>query len=371
MKKVLFITPFFGRTGSEMLLFYILKNIDTTRYQPYLFSRNDGALLQELPKEVTAFIGYKKHKNFLYRIYRLLLYAVNINPVEYQLRAIHKKVKPDFWFINTIANRDAYSLAKKLNVKVISYVHELPLSYNLVKAATIKNVIDHSILCIGCSRIVCEKLGDMGHNNIRLLYGYVDKSLIKIKQNRAQIRASLKLEENDFVWVIAGATNMIKGIDFLIPLIKKLKVNHKIVWIGGIDNGGTSFYTQEAVKNNYANRVLFIGKKSHDYYDYLNIGDAYLSLSREDSYPLVLLEAAHLGMPIAGFNSGGIKEFVTKEIGYVVDQLNFEELANKMALVETNYHHFNRDRIKALANDINAETQSQKLMALLDDFSTR
>src|SRR5690606_25826222 len=154
--------------------------------------------------------------------------------------------------------------------------------------------------------------------------------------------------------------------DFLIPLMKKLKSNHKIVWIGSKDDGGTSYYAEASVKNGYADRVLFIGKKSNDYYDYLNAGDAYLSLSREDSYPLVLLEAAHLGMPIVGFNSGGIKEFVTEKIGYVVDQLNFEELANKMALVENEYHNFDSEYIKKHANKINADTQTQELIALLD-----
>jgi glycosyltransferase involved in cell wall biosynthesis len=347
----------------------MLRSLDKNLYKPYLFARNDGALLNELPDDVKAFIGYKKHKNFLYRIFRLLLYAVKINPIEYQLRAIHKEVEPDFWYINTVANRDAYNIAKKLNVKIISHVHELPLSYNLVKAGTIKNIIQNSLLCIGCSKVVCEKLEDMGHKNVHLLYGFVDKTLIKTTRSKEEMRSLLKLEDKDFVWVISGATNMIKGIDFLIPLMKKLKNNHKVVWIGGKDPGGTSYYTEESVKNNYSDRVIFLGKKSHDYYDFLNVGDAYLSLSREDSYPLVLLEAAHLGMPIVGFNSGGIKEFVTKEIGYVVDQLNFDELANKMALVETNYHHFDSEHIKALANNINAETQSQKLMALFDHFS--
>lgn len=368
MKKILFITPFFGRTGSEMLLFYILKNIDKSLYKPYLFARNDGVLLNELPDDVKAFIGYKKHKNFLYRIFRLLLYAIRINPIEYQLKAIHKKVKPDFWYINTVANRDAYNIAKKLNVKIISHVHELPLSYNLVKAGTIKNIIQNSLLCIGCSKAVCEKLEDMGHKNVHLLYGFVDNTLIKITRSKEQMRSVLKLEDKDFVWVISGATNMIKGIDFLIPLIKRLKSNHKIVWIGSKDNGGTSYYTEATVNNKYVDRVIFVGKKSDDYYDYLNVGDAYLSLSREDSYPLVILEAAHLGKPIVGLNSGGIKEFVNQRVGYVVDQLNFEELAKKMELVEKHYQDFDSVFIKSYASRINAQTQNQELIYILNSL---
>ncbi|MRX47392.1 glycosyltransferase family 4 protein [Pedobacter puniceum] len=361
MKKVLFITPFFGRNGSEMQLMYILKNLDVNKIQPYLFSRNDGELLKELPYNFKYFIGYKKHKNFLYRIFRLLLYTVNINPIEFQLKRIHKKVKPDIWYINTLANRDAFIIAKKLKVKVISHIHELPLSYNLVKSKSIQNLLSISDLCIGCSAIVCEKLADMGHKNVKLLYGFIDDSLIKIKKPQNLIKNELNIKGDDFVWIISGRVSVIKGVDYLIPLIKKLKANHKVIWIGDIDDSGTVFYALQSIQNKFIDRVKFIGKKSDDYYDYFNIGDAFLSLSREDSYPLVMLEAAHLGKPIVGFNSGGIKEFVQEGIGYIIDSLNYDELAFKMHEVEVNYNNFNSDFIKEHARKVNLHTQSKLL----------
>lgn len=367
MKKVLFITPFFGRTGSEMQLFYILQNLDQEIIKPYVFSRNNGVLIKELSSDIPSFVGYKQHGNLLYRLFRWLLYAVNINPVEFQLRVLQKKIKADCWYINTIANRDAYNIAKKLGIKVISHVHELPLSYSLVKTNTIKNMLG-SGLCIGCSEIVCEKLEDMGHKNVELLYGFVDDEKIKPMSNTAALKQQFNIKNGDFVWVISGNTSTVKGVDFLIPLIKELKSNHKVIWIGAVETNGTMCYVEESVKAHFSDRIFFAGKKTLDYYDYFNVGHAYLSLSREDSFPLVMIEAAHLGKPIAGFNSGGIKEFVQEDIGIVVDQLNFRELAKAMETIEANYGDYDHEKIKAYAKTFNVEAQTQKLTTLLSNY---
>src|SRR5690606_5066774 len=103
---------------------------------------------------------------------------------EYQLKRIHKKIKPDIWYINTIVNRDAYNIAKNLRVRFIAHIHEMSFSYNLVKAKTLASIIDNAEMCIGCSEMVGEKLKDMGHKNVQLLNGFVDKGLIKVDQNQ-------------------------------------------------------------------------------------------------------------------------------------------------------------------------------------------
>lgn len=367
MKRILFITPFFGRTGSEMQLFYILQNLDQDVFKPYLFSRNNGVLIEELSKDIPSFVGYKQHNNLLYRVFRWLLHAVRINPVEFQLRLLQKKIKADCWYINTIANRDAYSIAEKLGVKVISHVHELPLSYSLVKSKTIKKMLA-SDMCIGCSEVVREKLEDMGHKNVQLLYGFIDDEKIKPVKNIEELKQQFHISSEDFVWVISGNTSTIKGIDFLIPLVKELKHNHKIIWIGAIENNGTMCYVEESIRAHFPDRVFFAGKKTTDYYDYFNIAHACLSLSREDSFPLVMIEAAHLGKPIAGFNSGGIKEFVKEEIGIVVDQLNFTELSKAMEKIETDYNTYDQEKIKVYAKTYNVKTQTKKLTQMLKDY---
>lgn len=367
MKKILFITPYFGRSGSEMQLYYILKNMDTTNYKPFLFSRDNGVFIKLLPKSIKHFVGYKQHNNFLYKVLRLLLYAVGLNPIEFQLRIIHKKVKPDFWYINTIANKEAIRLAKKLGVKFVTHFHELPMSYSLVKNNIIECLIKESSLAIGCSNIVCEKLKDMGHKNIKLLYGFVDDANINFSKPTSQIKTEFGIEETDFVWIISGHANTTKGIDFLIPLIKVLKTNHKIIWLGQIGKSGTSFYVEESIKQHFANRVFFTGNKSEDYYSYFDIGHAYLSLSREDSFPLVMIEAAHLGKPIVGINSGGIKEFVKEGIGVVVNH-NYDELKLAMENMELQYNSYVKNYLQSYAKEFNPMLQTQKLLEILNSI---
>lgn len=365
-KKILFITPFFGRTGSEMQLFYILENLNTEKIKPYLFSRNDGVLLKELPKYISHFIGYKKHKNYLYRLFRLVLYALNINPIEFQLRRIQKKVKADYWYINTIANRDAYAVATKLGIKVIAHIHEMPMYFDMVKEKTIKNILESKV-CIGCSQVVCDVLEDMGHKNIHLLHSFVDDKHIKLGQTQTNIASQFNFNSGDFIWVISGSVNMIKGVDFVIPLLKELKSNHKIIWIGNIEDSGTTGYALIAGNAKFKDRLFFVGRKSKDYYDYFNLGDAFLSISRQDSFPLVLQEASHLGKPIVGFNSGGISEYVNDKVGIVVNQLSFTELAKAMVTVETNYSFYDKDYIKRYAKEYNATAQTKKLELILEE----
>ncbi|WP_199117248.1 glycosyltransferase family 4 protein [Pedobacter sp. ASV28] len=365
-KKVLFITPYFGLSGSEMQLFYILKNLDRQKYSPVLFTRDHGILLNELNEGIYTVVGYKKNRNYLLRLFRLLLYAVNINPVEYQLRRLQKRIKADFWYINTIANRDAFAIAQKLNVKVVSHIHELPFVYGLSTYNTLQRVVENTALCIGCSQIVCEKLQDMGHKNVKLLYGFIDQGRIKINEPRAQIRSKFGIKEDDFVWIVSGATNTIKGIDYLIPLLKNLNDHHKIIWIGPIAKNGTFYYAESSIKENFSGNVFFVDKQSEKYYDYFNAGDALLSLSREDSFPLVMQEAAHLGMPIAGFNSGGIKEYVIDKVGIVIDQLNFQALAMAMEYIAHNRNLYDPEQIKQYAQRFNAVDQTRSLEAILD-----
>ena len=81
-----------------------------------------------------------------------------------------------------------------------------------------------------------------------------------------------------------------------------------------------------------------------------------------------MIEAAHLGKPIAGFNSGGINEFVKEDIGIVIDQLNFKALANAMEQIETNYESYDQNKIKAYAKTFNVKEQTRKLTEMLERY---
>ncbi|MNQ93868.1 putative teichuronic acid biosynthesis glycosyltransferase TuaC [compost metagenome] len=230
-------------------------------------------------------------------------------------------------------------------------------------------VFNGTDLLIGCAEIVCDKFREMGHQNTKLLYGFIDHSKIKLQLTKEVARKKIGLSDDDFVWVISGHTILTKGIEFLIPLVKQLNPSVKIIWIGKEVERGTNFYIKKALEHAFSNQVMFLGQQREFYYDYLNCADAFLLLSKEDSFPLVMIEAAYLGKPIASFNSGGVSEFVNDDIGTVVNNWNVEDLAKAMAEISTNIADYNPETIKAYSLAFEASTQIKKLEDILTNFS--
>ena len=65
--------------------------------------------------------------------------------------------------------------------------------------------------------------------------------------------------------------------------------------------------------------------------DYFALFDVSVSLSREDPFPLVVLEAASMGKPTVCFDrAGGAKEFVEEDCGYVVPYLDIQAMSSKV-----------------------------------------
>lgn len=368
MKRIIFITQNLGRTGAEMLLWYSLSNLNKDKYKSHLFCSEKGALVDSLPSHIKHAIPYKKNRNKGVRFFRAILKILNIKPLEYQLKRLQKETNADFWYFNTIVNPEIYTIAAKLGVKIITHFHELPMAYNFITYDNLQQIINYSTSFIGCSEAVCEKINDMGGKDVRLLYGFIDQNKVSFRKPADEVKSSLGFSKQDFIWVVSGTTTLIKGIDFLIPLLNLLDENVKILWIGGEEKRGTFFYVKSTLESKFPGRVKFTGALADDYYNFLNCGDAFLSLSREDSFPLVMLEAATLGKPIVGFNSGGISEFVKEGTGIVVEQGNFNELVGAMTIVKNQPEKFNVDKIKNEAAKYRIEKQIPILEEILESI---
>src|SRR5690606_34047417 len=141
-KKILFITNTFGRSGSEMLLLYIINNLNRDKFEALLFCQFNGELINDLPKDVKSFIAYRKSKNLFKKIFRKVLQLIKINPLHYQLRKIQRKAGADLWYVDTIVNPDVYAVANELNIRVITHFHELPTAYNYNSAKEMQNILE-------------------------------------------------------------------------------------------------------------------------------------------------------------------------------------------------------------------------------------
>ncbi|RBQ06965.1 glycosyltransferase family 4 protein [Pedobacter miscanthi] len=369
MKKILFISHNLGRTGSEMLLWYSLMNLNREKFLPLLFTKGKGVLIDTLPSEIQHFLPYRQNPKRSLRILRSVLKKAKIDALEYQLGYISKKYKVDFWYVNTIVLPEFYPIAKKLGVKIITHAHELTFAYDFIRYNDLETIISSSAVLIGCSEAVCSRISDMGRPDVNLLYGFIDPNNIICTKTPAEVKENTGFGAEDFVWAISGKTTLIKGVDLLVSLIPELPANIKIIWIGGEEDTGVYYYAKKTVEYKFPERVKFLGAQSEEYYNYLNAADAFLLLSREDSFPLVMLEAATLGKPIVGFNSGGISEFVTKSTGIVVETWRTKDLAEAMMEVKNHPEKFDTDEIKRQASLYEVKKQVSILEDILDSVN--
>ncbi|MHB8401207.1 MAG: glycosyltransferase [Bacteroidia bacterium] len=323
-----------------------------------LISECNGELLSQMPKEVKIFVSLK-YPNSIERIKQIVARFFGFNLYEAQILKIHKNCKPDYWYLNTVLMTDKLLLAQKHNIPVIMHFHELTSDYGLVNKEQLQLAIDYSTLCIADSNAVSAKLKILGAKNIVVQYECVDISKIKINDIKTRnIKEELGLSKYAFIWVMSGTSSGRKGIDMVPELAKLLKEqNAALVWIGNNSNTGMDLMIEKEILSSHLDNFFFLGKRTEDYYDYLNIMDGFVLTSREEPFGMVVVEALALGKPVVSFNSGGVSEIITPETGRIVDSWNVADLASAMKEVAANNIGFSSLKAKERANDFDVTNQ--------------
>ena len=337
-KRILFITQSLSRTGSEMVLWYLLNNLDPEKYAISILCLKKGELYDHLPDHIDKHIRYKSSSLFIHHIFRAILKLFKIDEVVYQVKQIQRSFNADILYINTIVVPDVFDVAKQSKAKTILHVHELLYAFSFIKAKVMERLIANSDVCIGCSEVVCEKIADLNHANIKLQHSFIDLSTISTDAVKvAKLRSDLGILPTDFVWVISGVANYMKGIDRVLPLLDEFQDERiKILWIGMEDDSGLNYYVKTVANLKYPNRLIFAGALSTDYYDYMSIGNGFLLLSREESFSLVMVEAVYLGLPVVALNVGIVNQFVTESVGKIVHDWVLEDFVEAMNWVMKN-----------------------------------
>ncbi|MFN4145737.1 MAG: glycosyltransferase family 4 protein [Runella sp.] len=328
--KILFFTPTGARTGSEMMLWYLLKHLSETSIKTAIYARQAGELFSKHSPAHETFIN-AFHKGLPYHVVEAVYNtAFGLTPEESYIKYIHRKSKPDVWYFNTITMPQFARLAHQLKVPYIVHAHELPSIYDTLRADAFGFMLENAAMSIGCSQVVVEELQKMGVSNVQLFHEFIDTEKIKINTPPSALRQQLGIPPEAFVWLMSGTMCTRKGYDFVPDLLRHLPSNAYIVWLGSKSEYGLSYYIQQRVRLENLNFIALGSKGEQDYYDYLNLCDGFVLTSREDPFPLVMIEAAYLQKPVVGFDSGGISEFVLPGMGGVAPAFDIGALAHLM-----------------------------------------
>ena len=153
---------------------------------------------------------------------------------------------------------------------------------------------------------------------------------------RESIRAALEVDESTFVWLAVGRFEPQKDYSTMISAFSKLHTVHPTAELIIAGQGPLQTNIQQLViQHNLASSVRFIGLRK-DIVTLMNGADAFVLSSAWEGLPMVLLEAASVGLPIVATDVGGNQEVVYNNInGYLSPPQDPSALAEKMHCLMT------------------------------------
>lgn len=131
------------------------------------------------------------------------------------------------------------------------------------------------------------------------------------------------------VVVGAGVVQWRKGVDLFVALADLVRdeVDADFVWLGGPLTGALADQLRfDVAAAALEDRVHLVGVQAHPL-DWLRGADLFVLPTREDSMPLVLLEAGSVGVPLVAFDVGGLAELVVPAGGRLASYPDVEGLA--------------------------------------------
>jgi L-malate glycosyltransferase len=360
--KILFITPYGIRSGSEMALWNIMTSLDRIKYQSFLFCKNNGSLLKTLPSNVKYRISnYQLNSTFSRLKNRISIMTTNKGLMEIQLKKIQKNFNPDFWYLNTSVMPEIADLAIKMNIPYAVHFHELESVYSSQKDYMLEHMVRNARLSIGCSKAVCDNLKVMEARHVEILYEAIDTDKIDNRATESfDIREELGIKKDVFLWGMSGASSYRKGFDLFVKIAKEFIGKAHFIWIGRERDLGFDYYVKQLIKFHRLKNVTIIGELSDNYYNYLSSVDGFLLTSREDPFPLVMIEAGYLGKPVVAFESGGASEFIIEGTGYSTTGINVIEMVQNMNIVMNQIGDYDIDLIRRNAYQYKLTSQLEQ-----------
>lgn len=246
--------------------------------------------------------------------------------------------RPALIYSNTITNGVVLDALAYTGAPVITHVHELdfwitervdPADLALTRARTDRY--------IAASRAVHDTL--VGHLRIppaavSLVYEFVSGATETGGPSPEQLRATLGIPGGAPIVGGVGTTDWRKGVDLFVQLAAVMARDRPeapvhFVWVGGERAGVTAAELRhDALKAGVSERVHLCGTHT-SVSPYLRLFDVLALVSREDPYPLAMLEAAQAGLPVVCFaDAGGAAEFVSGDAGIVVRYLDLRAMAD-------------------------------------------
>jgi glycosyltransferase involved in cell wall biosynthesis len=333
-------------TGAPLLLLSYLreaskKNFNMT-FRALIF--DGGMLSSDFSDEVETLIllNSKSPATFLSRL--LQKFSQGLRDPDITNNILRKWLRlhpsPNVIYVNTVASISGLRKVKKcLSVipPVVIHVHELEwLLLKYQDQDNIKEELQNAFKIIVPSVAVATALENtfgIAMSQIEIIHEWL---CMPIKPNeyrarfRLKVRRELGLSSSDILCITVGKVQWRKGSD-LMPMIAKKCTKASplmhLAWVGTCTDDER--LQQNLEKNKMGLSRLHWVNEQQDPYPYFAAADLYILPSREDPYPVAMVEAALFGLPIICFEQGGgAPEFIRSGCGIAIPYLEVDQFAS-------------------------------------------
>lgn len=200
-------------------------------------------------------------------------------------------------------------------------------------------------------------VGDNEQENLKAVLKYADKLVVLTKEDMGNYLDKTSIRENQITQIYnpitfetqehishdqkkvlaLGRISYEKGYDMLLKTWKLVEDKNDDWTLEIVNGGGDETELRDLIKVLGLKRAI-ISPRTNDVQSKYASAGLYVLSSRFEGFPMVLLEAAAMSVPMVAFNvHTGPKEFIIDgENGLLVEPNNIEELASKILILINN-----------------------------------
>lgn len=336
--KILFVGHDANGAGAQIVLLNWLKAEAGRGKKNYLLLEKGGDLLPQYERYAKVWV-WRKGPNKIEKIYKKIPFLkredrVDREPNRTEMAEMWKDFRREKFSLilgNTVASLSLLQQLQGMKIPFGAYVHELNFSLTMYASEKDMHFLTQKVSLVFCvsnqvNRLLVDKF------NVPQERTLVLPPIIEIPKNRSdrgiQVREDLGIPADAMVVLGCGLAEWRKGTDIFIrvarQVIRKMPKVH-FIWLGVGDNIFSAELKAEKEHWDEGKQVHLVPRKL-DSKPYFEAMDMFFLSSREDPFPLVMLEAAYHEKPILGFkDSGGISDFLEDFPDMLVGYLEEEE----------------------------------------------
>lgn len=339
-KKILFVSHESSLTGAPVMLLNLLSLLkETNLFDIRIILFRGGTLEKEFLKygkvSVLKSKDYAKQTLLLFKIANFFIFR-------FRLLLLKSETKDtEIIFNNTITNGKILKSLSGSDTKIASYIHELDsVIQKYPKDAEL--TLRHSNLLICPSNVVAQNLISkykIPQEKLAFLNYYFPENYVNIgglakETSRNSFAGNVQFSDDTFYVVAMAWATYRKGIDVFVDAARITKEQNKnvhFVWIGDFLDDEMKIKIENEIAIHQLESCLTVtGAMPHSLENLLPF-DLFILSSREDPYPLVVLEAALVKLPSVCFaNTGGAQEFIGDDCGWIVAEISSKKLSEKI-----------------------------------------